>query len=96
MLYAAFFGINNSHRDKHGALLDSVLLAEVYQNLTTDRQPDLLFAEKHNTGRTPFCFAFIRPKILKILPVKKAHRPRVIIRCLRIKNVKIMSLAKLV
>lgn len=36
------FGIDNSHRDKHGALLDSELLAEVYLELRGGRQPGLV------------------------------------------------------
>lgn len=35
------FGVNNSMREKHGALLDSEILAEVYLNLIGGRQPDL-------------------------------------------------------
>ncbi|MER2508769.1 MAG: DNA polymerase III subunit epsilon, partial [Amaricoccus sp.] len=35
------FGIDNSSREKHGALLDSELLAEVYLELIGGRQPDL-------------------------------------------------------
>lgn len=35
------FGVDNSRRDKHGALLDSELLAEVYLELMGGRQPDL-------------------------------------------------------
>ena len=34
------FGVNNSMREKHGALLDSELLAEVYLELIGSRQPD--------------------------------------------------------
>lgn len=34
------FGIDNSVREKHGALLDSELLAEVYLELIGGRQPD--------------------------------------------------------
>lgn len=36
------FGIDNSHRDKHGALLDSELLAEVYLELIGGKQPALV------------------------------------------------------
>lgn len=36
------FGIDNSMRDKHGALLDSEILAEVYLELIGGRQPDLV------------------------------------------------------
>jgi DNA polymerase-3 subunit epsilon len=34
------FGVDNSSREKHGALLDSELLAEVYLELKGGRQPD--------------------------------------------------------
>jgi len=37
------FGIDNSAREKHGALLDSELLAEVYLELTGGKQPGLGF-----------------------------------------------------
>ncbi|WP_435165271.1 DNA polymerase III subunit epsilon [Falsirhodobacter sp. 1013] len=36
------FGIDNSSRTKHGALLDSEILAEVYLELIGGRQPDLV------------------------------------------------------
>ena len=36
------FGVDNSGREKHGALLDSELLAEVYLELIGGRQPDLI------------------------------------------------------
>jgi DNA polymerase-3 subunit epsilon len=38
------FGVDNSGREKHGALLDSELLAEVYLELVGGRQPDLVLA----------------------------------------------------
>jgi DNA polymerase-3 subunit epsilon len=38
------FGVDNSSRDKHGALLDSELLAEVYLELIGGRQPDFALA----------------------------------------------------
>ncbi len=38
------FGIDNSAREKHGALLDSEILAEVYLELVGGRQPDLVLA----------------------------------------------------
>lgn len=43
------FGVDNSGREKHGALLDSELLAEVYLELIGGRQPD--FALASTTGR---------------------------------------------
>ncbi|MEP2531672.1 DNA polymerase III subunit epsilon [Shimia sp.] len=38
------FGINNSNRTLHGALLDSEILADVYLELIGGRQPDLVLA----------------------------------------------------
>ncbi|MGC9418318.1 MAG: DNA polymerase III subunit epsilon [Rhodovulum sp.] len=38
------FGVDNSVREKHGALLDSEILAEVYLELIGGRQPDLVLA----------------------------------------------------
>lgn len=47
------FGIDNSAREKHGALLDSELLAEVYLELIGGRQPDLaLIGTAGTTGPT--------------------------------------------
>ena len=39
------FGVDNSGREKHGALLDSEILAEVYLELIGGRQPDLALAQ---------------------------------------------------
>jgi DNA polymerase-3 subunit epsilon len=39
------YAINNSHRTKHGALLDAELLAEVYIDLIGARQSQLILAE---------------------------------------------------
>jgi DNA polymerase III subunit epsilon len=36
------FGVDNTKREKHGALLDSEILAEVYLELIGGRQPDLV------------------------------------------------------
>lgn len=43
------FGIDNSMREKHGALLDSEILAEVYLELIGGRQPDLVLAPVAST-----------------------------------------------
>lgn len=40
------FNIDNSHREKHGALLDSELLAEVYLELRGGREPGLALLGK--------------------------------------------------
>ena len=45
------FGVDNSEREKHGALLDSELLAEVYLELMGGRQPDLTLAPREAAGR---------------------------------------------
>lgn len=42
------FGVDNSGRDKHGALLDSELLAEVYLNLMGGRQPDFALVAQNS------------------------------------------------
>jgi DNA polymerase III subunit epsilon len=48
------FGVDNSAREKHGALLDSEILAEVYLELIGGRQPDLVLeARPGSTGRGP-------------------------------------------
>lgn len=43
------FGIDNSSRTLHGALLDSEILAEVYLELIGGRQPDLVLASNTTT-----------------------------------------------
>ena len=40
------FGVDNSAREKHGALLDSEILAEVYLELIGGRQPDFGLANQ--------------------------------------------------
>ena len=45
------FSIDNSIREKHGALLDSELLSDVYLELIGGRQPDLVLKQQaKNTG----------------------------------------------
>ena len=44
------FGIDNSAREKHGALLDSEMLAEVYLELIGGRQPGLVLATQIRGG----------------------------------------------
>jgi len=45
------FGVDNSMREKHGALLDSEILAEVYLELIGGRQPDLVLAPTQGQAR---------------------------------------------
>jgi DNA polymerase III subunit epsilon len=40
------FGVDNSAREKHGALLDSEILAEVYLELVGGRQPDFALSAR--------------------------------------------------
>ena len=46
------FGVDNSAREKHGALLDSEILAEVYLELIGGRQPDLVLASGPTSSGT--------------------------------------------
>lgn len=46
------FGVDNSMREKHGALLDSEILAEVYLELIGGRQPDLRLSEPPGDTRS--------------------------------------------
>jgi DNA polymerase-3 subunit epsilon len=44
------FGIDNSMREKHGALLDSEILADVYLELIGGKQPDLVLEQGSRTS----------------------------------------------
>lgn len=46
------FGVDNSKREKHGALLDSEILAEVYLELVGGRQPDLMLSGSSTQERS--------------------------------------------
>lgn len=46
------YSIDNSHRTKHGALLDSELLAEVYIDLIGARQSQLILASETRVAQT--------------------------------------------
>lgn len=46
------FNVDNSGREKHGALLDSELLADVYLELLGGRQPEMILADK-GSKKTP-------------------------------------------
>lgn len=62
------FGVDNSGREKHGALLDSELLAEVYLELVGGRQPDFGLASTGNTvSQESRWRAYPRPE--KLLPL---------------------------
>jgi DNA polymerase-3 subunit epsilon len=55
------FGIDNSSRTLHGALLDSEILAEVYLELIGGRQPDLVLAPISGTAMGGFSDTSWRP-----------------------------------
>ncbi len=57
------FGVDNSAREKHGALLDSEILAEVYLELIGGRQPDFALGQKmQSTGASGTAWrAYPRP-----------------------------------
>ena len=60
------YGIDRSHRVRHGALLDAELLAQVYVELTGGRQIGLeLAAERADTVLKP----------LRVVPVHRTFRP---------------------
>ena len=74
------FNIDNSSRQKHGALLDSEILAEVYLELVGGRQPDfslsLVGQSKLESTSDSSYAALSRPKKLNSLVTdveKKAH-----------------------
>lgn len=78
------FGIDNSAREKHGALLDSEILAEVYLELIGGRQPDLAgsFDEGSQKNRTQVATSDAwqpKPRPTKLAPrlteaEREAHR----------------------
>ena len=57
------YGIDNSRRTKHGALLDAELLAEVYIELIGGRQASLVLVE---AGRTGFAVGGMRAAVRPI------------------------------
>jgi DNA polymerase III subunit epsilon len=57
------FGVDNSMREKHGALLDSEILAEVYLELIGGRQPGLSLTEQlRDQGSGPETTESWRPR----------------------------------
>lgn len=55
------FGIDNSARTLHGALLDSEILAEVYLELIGGRQPDLVLSPEQTQGQDHVAQPMWRP-----------------------------------
>ena len=63
----ARYGIDNSRRTKHGALLDAELLAEVYAELVGGRQAHLILVEEVTTVTTIVRVA--RPRTVPLPPL---------------------------
>ncbi len=77
------FGVDNSSRTKHGALLDSELLAEVYLELVGGRQPDLVLSIAPTGGRTAAAGAWTppprsRPLVPRLTPAEAAEHARMV------------------
>lgn len=62
------YGIDNSNRTKHGALLDSELLAEVYLELIGGRQPNLTLVEDIGTTDKGFTARIPAPRPMPLPP----------------------------
>ena len=72
----ARYGIDNSRRSKHGALLDAELLAEVYVELIGGRQASLILVEtSHETATARFRTTAAPPRSAPLPPrVSDAER----------------------
>jgi DNA polymerase-3 subunit epsilon len=68
------YNIDNSRRTKHGALLDSEILAEVYIELTGGRQADLGLAPIENASSEATKAASALTRVLKTRPKLLAAR----------------------
>ncbi len=69
------FGIDNSARTKHGALLDAELLAEVYIELTGGRQTGLTFGEDGPAQTTAKSTARVASMTDRPVRVPRPHAP---------------------
>jgi DNA polymerase-3 subunit epsilon len=64
------YGVDNSGREKHGALLDAELLAEVYLELIGGRQPGLVLAAEAGSGPAGDAPAYSPPPRPRPLPAR--------------------------
>lgn len=62
------FGVDNSGREKHGALLDSELLAEVYLELRGGRQPGFALSSMRGPGAAQEGTIYTPPRRPRPLP----------------------------
>ncbi len=75
----ARYGIDNSRRTKHGALLDAELLAEVYVEMIGARQAQLVLAQAAVPGRVAGEPIVVRERVVPLMPrlsdeERNAHR----------------------
>ncbi|MBV1700130.1 MAG: DNA polymerase III subunit epsilon [Hyphomicrobiales bacterium] len=75
----ARYAIDNSHRTKHGALLDAELLAEVYVELIGARQAQLVLAQANVASRAAGEPIIVRGRPVPLIPAvtaedRAAHR----------------------
>ena len=70
------FGIDNSARTLHGALLDSEILAEVYLELIGGRQPDFGLSQDTSRNRTATTENWSMPPRPVPLPTRLTQRER--------------------
>jgi DNA polymerase III subunit epsilon len=75
----ARYGIDNSRRTKHGALLDAELLAEVYVELIGARQAQLILAQTSAPGSADGAPIILRERLVPLAPAvtnedRAAHR----------------------
>ena len=64
----ARYGIDNSRRTKHGALLDAELLAEVYVELIGGRQASLILVEAGRSAASAGNGAIVLPRPVPLKP----------------------------
>jgi DNA polymerase-3 subunit epsilon len=67
------YGVDNSRRTKHGALLDAEILAEVYGELTGGRQTALLLAGEEIASRGPATGGRVAARIVALAPLITAE-----------------------
>jgi DNA polymerase III subunit epsilon len=75
----ARYGIDNSRRTKHGALLDAELLAEVYVELIGARQAQLVLSQSYTQDRAFGEPIIVRERMVPLVPAltdeeRAAHR----------------------
>lgn len=67
------YGVDNSRRTKHGALLDAEILAEVYGELTGGRQTALLLAGEEIAARGPAAGGRVAARVVALAPLITAE-----------------------